>query len=64
MKYMTPELIARVRSSDDAVAEPAAEEWERRGEAYRRDLAQIEQDLPRAVRGVLDDYCLHADGGV
>jgi hypothetical protein len=59
MKYMTPELIARFRSADDAVAEPAGEEWERRGEEYRRYLSRIEQHLPEAVRRLLDDYSLH-----
>ena len=58
MKYMTAELIARFRSEDDAVAEPAVEEWERRGEAYRSRLAEIAPSLPPGVRPLLR-YPLH-----
>jgi hypothetical protein len=55
MKYMTPELLARVRSDDDAVAEAAAEEWERRGEEYRTRLTEIgsRTRLPGCVRSKL-----------
>src|SRR5260370_40555945 len=58
MKYMTPELIVRFRSEDDAVAEPAVEEWERRGEAYHSRLAEIAPALPPGVRPLLR-YPLH-----
>jgi hypothetical protein len=58
MKYMTPDLIARFRSEDDAVAEPAVEEWERRGEAYRTRLAAIAPTVPPGVRRLLR-YPLH-----
>ncbi len=56
---MTPELLARFRSPDEAVAEEAAEEWERRGEAYRAYLARVEDALPAAVRELLARYWLH-----
>jgi hypothetical protein len=61
MKYMTPELLARVRSDDDAIAEAAAEEWERRGEEYRARLDDVRSrpDLPRGVRRLLKRDVLH-----
>jgi hypothetical protein len=61
MNYMTPELLARVRSQDDDVAEAAAEEWERRGEEYRKRLQEIRSrhGLPRGLRKLLNRDVLH-----
>jgi len=61
MKYMTPELLARFRSDDDAIAEAAAEEWERRGEEYRARLDGIRSrsGLPQGVRKLLKRDSLH-----
>ena len=59
MKYMTPDLIARFRSENDDVAEPAAEEWERRCEAYRTHWKAIREELPKSVRRLLARCSLH-----
>lgn len=59
MKYFTPELLARYRSPDDAVAEAAAAEWEANTAAYRERLQAIRSRLPRSVRGLLGRYTLH-----
>jgi len=57
MKYFTPELLARYRSTDDADA--AAAEWEANIAAYRERLQAIRSRLPRSVRGLLARYALH-----
>jgi hypothetical protein len=61
MKYMTPELLARVRSADDDLAEAAADEWERQGQEYRARLEEIQSrpDLPRGLRKLLKRDRLH-----
>ena len=59
MKYMTPDLISRFRSADDAVSEAAGLEWESQGEAYRKRLKDIRQYLPSGVRRLLRRYFLH-----
>jgi hypothetical protein len=59
MKYMTPDLLARFRSEDDAVAEAAAQIWETNCVAYNEHLDRIRPELPRGVRGLLRRYCLH-----
>jgi len=61
MKYMTPELLARFRSDNDDIAEAAAEEWERRGEEYRKHLEEIRcrTDLPRGLRRLIKRDVLH-----
>lgn len=38
MKYFTPELIARLGSSDEATFKAADAEWDRRLEAYEEQL--------------------------
>ncbi len=50
MKYFTPDLLARLGSSDDAVANAAAAEWDRRQQAYEEELQRIEPELPERVR--------------
>ena len=59
MKYMTPELLARFRSLDDAVSELAAAEWQRACNAYNEYLEETRSRLPRAVRSLLRRFCLH-----
>jgi hypothetical protein len=61
MKYMTPELLARIRSEDDTISEAAADEWDQRGEEYRAHLQQLQlgRDLPRGVRRLLKVDTLH-----
>lgn len=50
MKYMTPELISRTRSTDEDAADRAWHEWEAVGRAYRKHLRSIRNDLPPGVR--------------
>jgi hypothetical protein len=50
MKYFTPELIARLASSDDAVVNAAEAEWDRRQQAYEEEIQRIEPELPEHVR--------------
>jgi hypothetical protein len=59
VKHMTPELIARFRSNDDAIAEPASVEWELQGAAYRKRLKEIRTCLPPGARRLLQRYSLH-----
>ncbi len=50
MRYFTPELIARLNSTDDAVVNAAEAEWDRRLEAYEEELRRIEPDLAEHIR--------------
>lgn len=58
MRYFTPDLLARFRSEDDAVADAADAEWEKAGEAYRRRLRAVDDRLSDDAR-MLSDLCLH-----
>jgi hypothetical protein len=53
MKYMTPELLARVRSLDDSVAEAARDEWQERCEVYNRRLKEIRGEFSSGVRRLM-----------
>jgi hypothetical protein len=59
MKYFTPELLARCRSQDDAVADAAAKEWEQASVAYRARLRALRHGLPLSARRLLAHYTLH-----
>jgi hypothetical protein len=59
MKYMTPELLARFRSRDDASAELVAAEWDQACEQYNAHLEQIRSVLPKAARSLLRHFSLH-----
>jgi hypothetical protein len=61
MKYMTPDLLARIRSNEDSVAEAAADEWDRQGEKYREYLEELRSttELPRGVRRLVKRDRLH-----
>jgi hypothetical protein len=61
MKYMTPDLIARSRSHDRAVAEAAEDDWEQRGEEYQELLKELLQreDFPAGAKRFLRRYDLH-----
>jgi hypothetical protein len=59
MKYMSPALIARFRSDDDAIAEAGILAWQWACAKYEEHLKEIRGDLPRGVRGFLSRYCLH-----
>jgi hypothetical protein len=53
MKYMTPELLARVRSLDDDVAEAARGEWQKQCEAYNQHLKEIRGELSSGARRLI-----------
>lgn len=59
MKYFTPELLARFRSSNEAVAEKAADEWELQAERYAKHFTSIRPQLPRGLAQFLDACSLH-----
>jgi hypothetical protein len=59
VKYFTPELLARYRSTDDAIADAASDEWERACEAYAENLKSIRPGLSSAVRRLLRRFSLH-----
>jgi hypothetical protein len=59
MKYFTPELLTRCRSSDDNIAEIAADQWERAIAVYNARLARIRPDLPLGARQFLKHVRLH-----
>jgi hypothetical protein len=59
MKYFTPELLARCRSSDGDVAEEAADQWEQAIATYNARLQKIRSDLPLGVRQLLRQASLH-----
>jgi hypothetical protein len=50
MKFFTPGLYDRCRSSDETILNAACEDWERANEAYERHLQTIEADFPPHIR--------------
>jgi hypothetical protein len=58
VRYFTPELIALLNSSDDAVADEADAEWDRRLAEYEEGLRRLTPDLPEHVRE-FNDVLLH-----
>lgn len=60
MKYFTPELLNRVRSADDDVADAADDEWERAIKRSNRRWRRIRSAVPEGVRRFEDaPICLH-----
>jgi hypothetical protein len=60
MKFFTPELLERVASFDDEVADAADGEWERAITRYQRRWQKIQAAFPREVRRFQDEgVCLH-----
>jgi hypothetical protein len=59
VRYFTPDLLAKCRSSDPDVAEAAAVKWQGRAAAYRKRLREIEHDLPPGVRRFIRSVTLH-----
>lgn len=53
MKYMTPELLVRVRSLNDDVAEAARDEWQKQCEAYNHHLKDVQKDFSPAARRLM-----------
>lgn len=59
MRYFKPELLARYRSSDNAVADAAATEWEEALAAYQARFKSIRDKLPLGVRRLCAKTSLH-----
>ncbi len=60
MKYFTPELLERLASSNDAVADAADQEWERALVRARRRWHKIRTAFPEAVQRFEEQrVCLH-----
>jgi hypothetical protein len=62
MKFFTPDLLLRFGSLDDAIAHAAQEEWEEVNRKYLDHLEKIRPKLPRGVRSLLRNFCLHDAG--
>ncbi len=58
MKYFTPELIARLGSTDEDVADAADAEWDEIHERYVQHLQEIRSRMPEHQRQV-EDLLLH-----
>lgn len=60
MKYFTPELLNRVGSRDDDVADAGHDAWDRAIKRYNRRWARIKQAFPEPVRRFDEaPICLH-----
>jgi hypothetical protein len=59
MKYFTPDLLLRFGSEDDATADAAHLEWERKSRQYQERLDDLRSQLPRTAKSLLRRYCLH-----
>jgi hypothetical protein len=59
MKFLQPEMLARSRSANDAVAEAAADQWDTALVAYRARFKAIRNRLPVAVRRLCVRVALH-----
>jgi hypothetical protein len=59
MKFFTPDLLTECQSSDPDVAEAAAVRWQRRADAYRKRLRELQHRLPLGVRKLLRAITLH-----
>jgi hypothetical protein len=60
MKYFTPDLLERLASPDEKVADAADAEWEGALVRWRRHWQKIRPALPEAVRRFEDQHvCLH-----
>ena len=60
MKYFTPELLERLGSLDDEVADAAHAEWERALVRHRRRWQKIKAAFPEGVQDFeAESVCLH-----
>src|SRR5437879_2627501 len=60
MKYFTPELLERIASLDDEVADDAHDEWERAIARSNRHWRKIRHFFPAEVRRFEEEHvCLH-----
>jgi hypothetical protein len=59
MKYLTDDLLARSKSTDDDILDAVSREWEQALQEYETHLQRIREHLPIRVRDLLDKFCLH-----
>ena len=59
MKFFTPELYLRSNSRDDAVADHAADDWEKAISDYNRHLAKYTKQMNPRVKDLAETLCLH-----
>ena len=63
MRYFKTELLDRVRSLDDNVADAASSEWEQTVAKYNAKLESFRSRLPVGARSLLRKFSLH-DGSI
>ena len=59
MRYFTPELLARFRSPDDAVAEAASAEWDAATAAHDEMLRRLRAGMPFQARKTIHKHGFH-----
>ncbi len=59
MKYLTPDLLFKLQSSDEVVVDEATSSWEQACESYNAYVATIHPGLPDPIKEILDKFCLH-----
>ncbi|MBY0232672.1 MAG: hypothetical protein K2W96_25610 [Gemmataceae bacterium] len=59
MRYFTQELLARCRSSDEAAAQAASDEWDAATLAHDEAFARIGKLMPARARKALSKHSLH-----
>jgi hypothetical protein len=59
MKYLTPELYAKINEAKDEEIESLYRQWDAAGEDARAHLQRIKVDLPPKMQQFCDTFCLH-----
>jgi len=59
MRFFTPELLKRYRSTDDVVADAASEEWDRAIDAYRRHVKDLRRKMSDSAKDAMRLPSLH-----
>ena len=59
MKFFTPELIAQLNSTDDAVADAADAAWDAAVDRHDDQLQALRPQLPAGLLSLLEGYFLH-----
>jgi hypothetical protein len=59
MKYFTPELYIRLQDDTEEGMDAADASWEQARARYQRRLRQVRLQLPKGLRGLLENYYLH-----
>ncbi len=63
MRYLTPELYAKINAAQDDEAESLYEQWNAAGATARAHLQQIMDKLPPKMQQFCNTLCLH-DAGI